>query len=98
MRFNYLIPLILAAGPALADPPPCLEEDRQLQEALTRHPPMDPRVMHDVLSLRHQGLQECHGKGAAKGRAKLQEALARATPPGLERTPPGAARRPEGPR
>lgn len=86
MKTKLAVPALACVAmalPASAAMPECMEEAHQLQQALVQHPPIDPRVMNDVLALRHEGLGLCQQGAGAKGRGKLQQALTLATPPGL---------------
>lgn len=84
--------LLSTALPCAAAMPECINEAHQLQMALVQHPPIDPRVMNDVLTLRHKGLALCQRGAGAEGRGLLQQALSLATPSGLTGTRlPGAA-------
>jgi hypothetical protein len=92
-ELKRLLAVAAMAGalPAAAAMPECMQEAQQLQMALAQHPPIDPHVMNDVLSLQHEGLGLCQQGAGAKGRGKLQEALQKATPPGLAALPPTGA-------
>lgn len=85
MKARNVLPTVLLSAvlPCAAAMPECMDEAHQLQMALVRHPPIDPRVMNDVLKLQHDGLGLCQRGAGAQGRGKLQQALALATPPGL---------------
>lgn len=106
MKTLNVLPAVLlsTALPCAAAMPECINEAHQLQMALIQHPPVDPRVMNDVLTLRHKALGLCQRGAGAEGRGLLQHALSLATPPGLAGTglsgsastnaPAGAGRRP----
>lgn len=84
-RYAYILQLLLMVTSTSlhADLSPCLEEYRQLQQALTLQRPSSPRVMNDVINLQHVGMKLCHQGNAAKGKTKLTAALNKVNPQGM---------------
>ncbi len=80
LYLKLAMPLLATSFAVLAEPPPCITEQQQLQQSLLQHQPIDPAVMNLVLSLQHDGMSLCRTGNVADGAAKLNEALKKKRP------------------